>query len=185
MWAEQAAGKSACNQLSEALGHWASEIPTQGSGAWSCTIISEGQLPFREQTETPKFSSFPKDYSEKNKIKFKKWTDLYQGWALHIAGRGGSCISHLNEMLIPILSFCRETPGPTGAAGCGSGVKVRNGTLRLQHWLGLAESSAAQGLARLGLTPYTLILGLVIQHLCHRVGWWGTLQNWRLVAKWY
>lgn len=80
-------------------------------------------------------------------------------------------------MLIPILSFCREIPGPTGAGGCGSGVKVRNGMFRLQHWLGLAESSAAQGLARLDLTPYTLILVLVIQHLCHRVGWWGTLQN--------
>lgn len=54
-------------------------------------------------------------------------------------------------------------------------MEARNGTLRLQHCLGLAEPSAAQRLASwLGLRPYTLVLGLVIQHLRHRVGWWGT-----------
>lgn len=35
-------------------------------------------------------------------------------------------------MLILVLSFCRETPGPTGAGGCGSGMEVGSRTL-LQH----------------------------------------------------
>lgn len=121
--------KPACNQSNKSLRHWASEIPAQGSGAWSCTTIS-GQLFFREQREAPKFSSLPRKLPWGKKK--KKSTDLYQGWALHLAGRGVSCCFHLNEMLIPILSFCREMPGPAGVGGCGSRVEVGSGTL-LRH----------------------------------------------------
>lgn len=127
--AERAAVKPACNQPSEDLRHRASKIPAQGSGAWSRTTISEGQLSFREQTEVPKLLSLPRKLPCKEK---KNELTFTRGWALHIAGRGVSCFFHLNEMLILVLSFCRETPGPTRAGGCGSGMEVGSGTL-LQH----------------------------------------------------